>query len=43
MGGMAMGLLLSLCIANFFMEDSEEGALSETDYKPCCWFWYADD
>jgi len=43
MDKVAMGSLLSPVIANFFMEDFEEAALSRVAYKPMCWFCYMDD
>jgi hypothetical protein len=39
---MAVGLLLSLFIANF-MEDSEEEALNEAAHRLCCSLQYAED
>jgi hypothetical protein len=39
----AMGSLLLLVIANFFMEDFIKVAISRTVYKPICWFSYVDN
>jgi hypothetical protein len=41
--GVAMGLLLSPIIANFYMEDYEREALELAPLKPRCWFCYVDD
>jgi hypothetical protein len=43
MDGVAMGSLLSLVIANFFMEDFEKKAVEQVTHKPVCWFRYVDD
>ena len=36
--GEARGSTLSLVVADFFMEGSEERALAQTAHKPLCWF-----
>jgi len=41
--GVAMGSPLSPVIANFFMEDFEEGVLNQATHKPTCWYRYVDD
>jgi hypothetical protein len=41
--GVCIGALPSLVIANFFMEDIEEVALSRGAYKPIYCFCYVDD
>jgi len=38
-----MGSPLSPVIANFFMEDFEEGVLNQATHKPTCWYRYVDD
>jgi hypothetical protein len=43
MDRVAVGSPLSLVIANFFMEDSEELTLSQVANKPIYWFYYTDD
>jgi hypothetical protein len=42
-GWKARGSPLSPVIANVFMEDLEERALAQVNYKPLCWFRYVDD